>query len=72
MARNVAELRDKLIAMLDELKAQGLKIAGYGAPAKGNTLLNFFDIGQERRLDVAPVEGLVSLRRALFSGRLVR
>src|SRR3546814_11497601 len=31
--------------MLKEMKAKGLKIAGYGAPAKGNTLLNYFGIG---------------------------
>lgn len=40
-------IRDKLHAMLSELKGQGLKIAGYGAPAKGNTLLNYFKIGPE-------------------------
>lgn len=43
----VEGIRDKLHAMLSELKGQGLKIAGYGAPAKGNTLLNYFKIGPE-------------------------
>lgn len=33
--------------LLADLKAEGASIAGYGAPAKGNTLLNFFDIGPE-------------------------
>jgi SAM-dependent methyltransferase len=44
-ARRVDQIRKDLLAMLKDLKAQGLKIAGYGAPAKGNTLLNYFKIG---------------------------
>ncbi|KKQ75730.1 MAG: Nucleoside-diphosphate-sugar epimerase [Candidatus Woesebacteria bacterium GW2011_GWB1_38_5b] len=36
----------KLSSLLDELKADGKIIAGYGAPAKGNTLLNYFNIGK--------------------------
>jgi len=44
-ADRVEEVRRDLIAMLAELKRQGLKIAGYGAPAKGNTLLNYFGVG---------------------------
>ncbi len=43
-AHAVGEALRKLLA---ELKAEGATIAGYGAPAKGNTLLNFFDIGPE-------------------------
>lgn len=37
--------REQLLSMLDEFKRQGKKVAGYGAPAKGNTLLNYFGIG---------------------------
>jgi len=44
-ADRVEDVRRELIAMLAELKGQGLKIAGYGAPAKGNTLLNYFSVG---------------------------
>ncbi|MET0309800.1 MAG: methyltransferase domain-containing protein [Sphingomonas sp.] len=44
-ADRVEEIRRDLIGMLADLKAQGLKIAGYGAPAKGNTLLNYFSVG---------------------------
>jgi len=44
-ADRVEEIRRDLITMLAELKGQGLKIAGYGAPAKGNTLLNYFSVG---------------------------
>ena len=43
----VDKVREDLVAMLADLSAQGLKIAGYGAPAKGNTLLNFFKIGPD-------------------------
>ena len=44
-ADRIDEIRKTLLAMLTDLKQQGNKIAGYGAPAKGNTLLNFFQIG---------------------------
>lgn len=33
-----------LITLLQNLKKEGKKIAGYGAPAKGNTMLNYFGI----------------------------
>lgn len=46
-AKLVQENKVKLITILGKLKSQGKKIAGYGAPAKGNTLLNFFSIGSE-------------------------
>ncbi len=39
--------RAKLLTLLTGLKKDGKRIAGYGAPAKGNTLLNFFSIGKE-------------------------
>src|SRR3989338_4361148 len=39
--------RAKLLALLSGLKRRGKRIAGYRAPAKGNTLLNFFSIGTE-------------------------
>jgi len=34
-------LKDDLVAFLIEQKRQGLSVAGYGAAAKGNTLLNY-------------------------------
>jgi SAM-dependent methyltransferase len=37
----------KLLNLLSQLKASGKKIVGYGAPAKGNTLLNYFHIGPD-------------------------
>lgn len=46
-AGRVQDCRTALCDMLAGLKAQGASIAGYGAPAKGNTLLNYFGIGPE-------------------------
>jgi ABC-type Fe3+-hydroxamate transport system substrate-binding protein len=46
-AERVHQIRNDLTGLLAELKAEGKSIAGYGAPAKGNTLLNFFGIGTE-------------------------
>jgi SAM-dependent methyltransferase len=42
-------VRDKreILRLLVELKDQGARIAGYGAPAKGNTLLNYCGIGRD-------------------------
>jgi SAM-dependent methyltransferase len=41
--------RDKLeiVSFLSNLRQEGLRIAGYGAPAKGNTMLNYCGIGPE-------------------------
>jgi hypothetical protein len=36
-----------ILRLLIELREQGLTIAGYGAPAKGNTLLNYCGIGSD-------------------------
>jgi len=46
-ARRVEVLRDDLVATLADLRAQGKRVAGYGAPAKGNTLLNFCGLGRD-------------------------
>jgi hypothetical protein len=37
----------QLLSFLIESKEQGLKIAGYGAPGKGNTFLNYCGIGTD-------------------------
>jgi hypothetical protein len=44
---HVERLRADLLALLGSLKAQGKRIAVYGASAKGSTLLNYFGIGRE-------------------------
>lgn len=46
-AARVYKLRVDLCAMLKELRAGGARIVGYGSPAKGNTLLNFMNIGSD-------------------------
>lgn len=46
-AESVAEVKTQLIDLLEQLKAKGATITGYGAPAKGNTLLNYCGIGTE-------------------------
>lgn len=40
-------IRAALQAMLGELRASGKRIAGYGAPAKGNMMLNYCRLGPE-------------------------
>lgn len=44
-AKTIEENKKKLIKLLKRLKSGGKSIVGYGAPAKGNTLLNYFKIG---------------------------
>jgi 2-polyprenyl-3-methyl-5-hydroxy-6-metoxy-1,4-benzoquinol methylase len=46
-AAAVAEEKRAILALLIDLKRQGKTIVGYGAPAKGNTLLNFCGIGTD-------------------------
>ncbi len=46
-AERVYQVRDQLMVLLRDLKSQGKRIAAYGAPAKGNTLLNFCEIGPD-------------------------
>ncbi len=43
----VRATKRKLLAFLIEAKADGKTIAGYGAPGKGNTLLNYCGIGTD-------------------------
>lgn len=44
LATRVADLRDDLVAFLIECRRSGRRVAGYGAPGKGNTLLNYCGI----------------------------
>lgn len=46
-AKKVQDNKVKLIDLLGSLKLKDKRIAAYGAPAKGSTLLNFFGIGTE-------------------------
>jgi SAM-dependent methyltransferase len=44
LARSVERSRETLMELLTRLKAEGKTVAGYGAAAKGNTLLNYCQI----------------------------
>lgn len=46
-SKNVKELKNQLQTELSKLKKEGKMIFGYGAPAKGNVLLNYCKIGKE-------------------------
>jgi SAM-dependent methyltransferase len=43
----VEQDKRQILRFLIDLKEQGLRIAGYGAPAKGNTLLNYCGLGSD-------------------------
>lgn len=46
-SKKVESNKSNLVKLLKKIKKEGKKIVGYGAPAKGNTLLNYFQIGPE-------------------------
>jgi len=46
-AEEVSETKYQLLEFLIAAKRQGKRIVGYGAPAKGNTLLNFCGVGKD-------------------------
>lgn len=47
-AQRVAGVRAEILAMIDALIAQGRAVGAFGAPAKGNTLLNYLGLGPDR------------------------
>lgn len=47
LSGRIEALKGKVIAILQNLKKEGKRIAAYGAPAKGNTLLNYFSVGRD-------------------------
>jgi len=46
-AARVRASKHEILRFMIELKREGKRIAGYGAPAKGNTLLNYCGIGRD-------------------------
>jgi len=44
---NVQKSRENLVRLLNDLKAQGKKVAGYGATSKSTTILNYCGIGPD-------------------------
>ncbi|MBH59581.1 MAG: hypothetical protein CL907_00085 [Dehalococcoidia bacterium] len=47
-ATNSLRIKDELNLMIKELKSTGKKIAGYGAPAKATTLMNFLNLDKSK------------------------
>jgi SAM-dependent methyltransferase len=45
--RRVEQDKRQILRFLSDLKEQGLRIVGYGAPAKGNTMLNYCGVRGE-------------------------
>jgi hypothetical protein len=43
----VKAVKRSLLEFLTRAKAEGRRVAGYGAPGKGNTLLNYCGIGSD-------------------------
>ena len=46
-AARVARARSQLLGFIADLRSRGARIGGYGAPAKGNTLLNYLGLGRD-------------------------
>ena len=62
--RRIARMKNENLDTLGERKSKGKRIYGMGAPVKGNTLLNYFQIGP------SIIDCLVEkneLRRGLYS-----
>ncbi len=63
-ARRIERMKQENLAYLEAAKQQGKKIFGFGAPVKGNTMLNYFGVGTQY------INYLVEkneLRRGLYS-----
>ena len=63
-ARRIEQMREENLSFLTQAKSAGKRIHGFGAPVKGNTLLNYFKVGTQY------LECLVEkneLRRGLYS-----
>lgn len=47
LAQSAARIKRDLHHIIKDLLAKGKRVVGYGAPAKGNTLLSFLEIGPD-------------------------
>jgi SAM-dependent methyltransferase len=63
-ARQTQRIKQDVHATIVKLREQGKRIAGYGAPAKGNTLLGFLDIGPDM---VAYIADRSPLKQGLYT-----
>lgn len=46
-ADEVKQIKEEVLKLIEQIKKSGARLGGYGAPAKGNTLLNYFGITPE-------------------------
>ncbi len=56
-AKSVVDIKCELLGFLIEARKTGKSVVGYGAPAKGNTLLNYCGVGPELlpyTVDISP------------------
>jgi SAM-dependent methyltransferase len=56
-AKSVVDIKCELLNFLIEVRSAGKTVVGYGAPAKGNTLLNYCGVGVELlpyTVDISP------------------
>lgn len=63
-ARRIEEMKKENLAYLDNAKKNGKRVYGFGAPVKGNTLINYFGIGTDR---IGYLVEKNALRRGLYS-----
>ncbi len=63
-AENLKIVKEENLRLLGDFKSQGKKIYGFGAPVKGNTMLNYFGVGTQY-LDCLVEKN--PLRKGLFS-----
>jgi SAM-dependent methyltransferase len=58
------KIKADLRQLLEELRADGKRVVGYGAPAKGNTLIGFLELGPET---VAYIADRSSLKQGRYT-----
>jgi SAM-dependent methyltransferase len=46
--KDIAQIKKQIVGFIDGLLEQGKKLGAFGAPAKGNTLLNFLELSKDQ------------------------
>ncbi len=59
-AKKVEKVKTDVLALLKKLKGSGAKIGGYGAPAKGNTMLNYLGLTDKDLVSIAETNAMKS------------
>ncbi len=62
--RRIKRMKEENLAFLDAAHCAGKRVFGFGAPVKGNTMLNYFGVGPDR---IACLVEKNRLRRGLYS-----